>query len=238
MNITELTDSIRAYSDGTATTLEPTVFCCSKTLAVSTTKTVAGLVRETATLDGTLPVQIVDNPSAGLQKQISNIVIFNRDTVSHSITVEFYDGTDANFVHTVFLLAGEKASYSPDGLWRRYNANGLERTPTIGILKVLGQSNPSATTLTTAYTVPASTTASVNSIMVCNRSGTGTSFRIAVRPAGASISNEHYLYYDVAIGGNDTFAASLGISLATTDVVSVYATLATLSFNIFGQEFS
>jgi hypothetical protein len=30
--------------------------------------------------------------------------------------------------------------------------------------------------------------------------------------------------------------ATLGISLATTDIVSVYATLATLSFSIFGQE--
>lgn len=103
-------------------------------------------------------------------------------------------------------------------------------------LKVLGQSNPSATTLTTLYTVPASTTTVVSSIVVCNRSGTGTSFRIAVRPAGAAISNEHYLYYDVAIAGNDTFVATIGLSLDATDVVSVYATLATLSFNLFGQE--
>jgi hypothetical protein len=42
----------------------------------------------------------------------------------------------------------------------------------------------------------------------------------------------------VVIDGNDSFAATLGITLATTDVVSVYATLATLSFNLFGQEIS
>lgn len=102
-------------------------------------------------------------------------------------------------------------------------------------LKVLGQSNPAATTLTTLYTVPASTTTVCSSIVVCNRS-TATSFRIAVRPAGAAISNEHYLYYDVAIAANDTFVATIGISLDATDVVSVYATLATLSFNLFGQE--
>jgi hypothetical protein len=45
-----------------------------------------------------------------------------------------------------------------------------------------------------------------------------------------------YLYYDVTLAGNDTFIATIGITLATTDVVSVYATLATLSFNLFGQE--
>lgn len=103
-------------------------------------------------------------------------------------------------------------------------------------IKVLGQSNPSAATLTTLYTVPALTTAVGSSIVVCNRSVTATSFRIAVRPLGAAIANEHYIYYDVAIGGNDTFIATIGITLATTDVVSVYATLATLSFNLYGQE--
>jgi glucose-6-phosphate dehydrogenase assembly protein OpcA len=103
-------------------------------------------------------------------------------------------------------------------------------------LKVLGQSAPSATTLTTLYTVPASTSTVCSTITICNRSSTATKFRVAVRPAGAAIVDQHYLYYEVTIAGNDTFAATFGITLATTDVVSVYATLATLSFNLFGQE--
>lgn len=103
-------------------------------------------------------------------------------------------------------------------------------------MKVLGQQNPSATTLTTAYTVPGATSTVVSTVVVCNRSSTATSFRLAVRPAGAAISNEHYICYDVAIAGNETKTLTLGLSLATTDVVSVYATLATLSFNIFGVE--
>lgn len=102
--------------------------------------------------------------------------------------------------------------------------------------KVLGQSNPSATTLTDLYTVPALTDTVVSTLMVTNRSATATSFRIAVRPSGAIISNEHYIYYDISIGGYDTFCATLGITLATTDVVSVYTNDATLSFSIFGQE--
>lgn len=104
------------------------------------------------------------------------------------------------------------------------------------VLKVLGQSNPGAAALTTLYAVPAITSAVASSIVVCNRSVTATSFRVAVRPLGVAISNEHYIYYDVVIAGSDTFIATIGITLATTDVVSVYATLATLSFNLFGQE--
>jgi hypothetical protein len=102
--------------------------------------------------------------------------------------------------------------------------------------RVLGQSNPSAATLTTLYTVGAATETVVSSMTICNRSATPTSFRVAVRPAGAAISNEMYLYFDVPIGGNDTFAFTFGVTLAATDVVSVYATLATLSFNLFGSE--
>ena len=103
-------------------------------------------------------------------------------------------------------------------------------------IKVLGQSAPAAATLTTLYTVPASTESVGSTIFVANRSAVATEFRIAVRPAGAGISDEHYLYYDILIPGNETFAATVGFALDTTDVVSVYSTLATCSFTLFGQE--
>lgn len=102
--------------------------------------------------------------------------------------------------------------------------------------KVLAQSNPSAATLTDAYTVPASTSAVISSLSVANRSATATSFRISVAVAGAADANPQYTHYDIAIGGNDTYIATLGMTLAATDKVRVYATLATLSFNIFGTE--
>ena len=104
--------------------------------------------------------------------------------------------------------------------------------------KVLGQSKPTAASLTTLYTVPAQYSTVSSSIVVCNQSASPTSFRIAIRPAGASIDPKHYLYYDTPILGNDTFIATIGITLATTDIVSVYCTLATVSFNLFGAEVS
>jgi hypothetical protein len=102
--------------------------------------------------------------------------------------------------------------------------------------KVLGQLNPSPATLTTLYTVPPLTNSVVSTITVANRSNVETTFRIAVSPSGDVISNEHYLYYDVSIAGNDTFATTIGISLDENDVIRVWATLATLSFNVFGIE--
>jgi hypothetical protein len=102
--------------------------------------------------------------------------------------------------------------------------------------KVLAQVKPSAANLADAYTVPAYLNAVISTVTVTNESATPTSFRIAVAVAGVSNDPKQYIYYDIAIEGNDTFAATIGITLAASDVVRVYATDATLSFSIFGVE--
>ena len=104
--------------------------------------------------------------------------------------------------------------------------------------KVLGQVAPSAATLTTLYTAPASTQTVVSTISVCNQSASATTFRIAIRVAGGAISGEDYIAYDSAISGNNTTFITVGITLNATDVISVYSTAATVSFNVFGSEIS
>lgn len=102
--------------------------------------------------------------------------------------------------------------------------------------KVLAQSAPSATTATDIYTVPSATATIVSSIVVANRATTAASYRIAVRPNGASLANQHYLAYDVNVAGGDSTTLTLGITMDAADVVTVYASNANLSFNIFGSE--
>jgi hypothetical protein len=102
--------------------------------------------------------------------------------------------------------------------------------------KVLGQSNPAATTLTTLYTAPAATQAVCSTITICNQAGTAGTYRVAVRPAGASITAAHYVVYDATVGAGDSVFLTLGVSLAATDVVSVYASSASQSFSLFGVE--
>ena len=104
--------------------------------------------------------------------------------------------------------------------------------------KVLGQSAPSATTDTDVYTVGAGKQAIVSTITVANRANTSATYRIAIRPSGATIANQHYIAYDIAIAANDTTALTLGISLTATDVVTVYASTANLSFGVYGTEIS
>jgi hypothetical protein len=104
--------------------------------------------------------------------------------------------------------------------------------------KVLAQSAPSATTDTDIYTVGSGKQAIVSTITVCNRSASSRTYRIAIRPAGATIANQHYVAYDVTVAANDTTPLTLGITLQATDVVTVYASTTDLSFGIFGSEIS
>lgn len=102
--------------------------------------------------------------------------------------------------------------------------------------KVLGQLNPGATTLTKLYTVPAATQTVGSSIVVCNQAAAVGSFRVSVRVAGAADNAKQYLYYDEPLDANDTFIATIGMTLGATDEVWVYASAATMSFNLFGAE--
>lgn len=102
--------------------------------------------------------------------------------------------------------------------------------------KILGQSNPAATTNTDLYTVPAATQTVCSTVVIANRSASAATFRIAVRTAGEAINVKQYIVYDTPIAGNDSIFLTLGISLSATDVITIYASSTNLSFNLFGSE--
>lgn len=102
--------------------------------------------------------------------------------------------------------------------------------------KVLGQVNPLATTATTLYTVPASTSTIASSLTISNISATGVTYRVAVRPTGEALANKHYLAYDTSLPANDSAVLTMGITLGATDVVTVYGSTANLAFSLFGVE--
>ena len=105
-------------------------------------------------------------------------------------------------------------------------------------VKILGQAAPLAVTQTLLYTVPALTRATSSSIVICNRSAVDATFRVSVASASAADTPKQYLYYDQPVEANATFIATIGITLAATDAVRVYASTADLSFNLFGVEVS
>ena len=104
------------------------------------------------------------------------------------------------------------------------------------VIKVLGQLDTAATTVTTLYTVPSETVTTISSIVAANRTGSAITFRLSVHVAGASADDKQYLYYDKSVAANDSLTIVIGITLNQTDVLKVYASAVNMSFNVFGVE--
>lgn len=104
-------------------------------------------------------------------------------------------------------------------------------------LKILGQIT-AAQTASNLYVVPANTQTAVSTINICNLSQSNTFFRIAVRPAGVALANSMYLAYDTPLGGSDSIAMTMGITLGNTDIISVSSISGNVSFTAFGSELS
>jgi len=103
-------------------------------------------------------------------------------------------------------------------------------------LKVLGQLDPAATTVTVLYTVPDMTQTTVSSIVAANRTGSAITFRLSVHVGGASADDKQFIYYDKSVAANDSLSIVVGITLNQTDVVKVYTSAVNMSFNMFGCE--
>lgn len=104
--------------------------------------------------------------------------------------------------------------------------------------KVLGQLEPSATTETTLYTVPASTEAVCSTLSVCNKAATAGSFRVRIKINNAADDDKQFVMYDAPIAAKDTLLLTFGATLGAGDVVVVYGSSADLSFQLFGSEIS
>jgi len=103
-------------------------------------------------------------------------------------------------------------------------------------IKVLGQLDVSATTITTLYTVPDLTQTTVSSLVICNRSSSGITFRVSVHVAGAGADDKQFIFYDEALAATTTRTVVIGMCLNQADIVKVYSSAANVSFNMFGVE--
>lgn len=91
---------------------------------------------------------------------------------------------------------------------------------------------PTAQTLSTLYTVPADTQAVISNLHACNFGAISASIRVAVRPNGDAASLEHYLFHGLTITASDTVEFGHGITMDATDILSVWSSTGSVSFNM------
>lgn len=105
-------------------------------------------------------------------------------------------------------------------------------------IKVLGQLEAPATSLTALYTVPGATSAVASTLVICNRTTSNLTFRVSVAVAGAVDDPSQYIFYDKIVPKNSSIFATVGLTLGAADVVRAYASATGLSFSLFGTEIS
>lgn len=102
--------------------------------------------------------------------------------------------------------------------------------------RVLGQSRPAAATETALYTVPAGGSTVCSTLTIAN-DGAATTVRVRIAVAGAATAASQDLFpTGTPIAAQQTITLTAGITLGAGDVVRVYATLATVTFQLFGEE--
>lgn len=86
------------YADHTTTTLTPG--------------------QENGVLNGTTEVEILSSPAASTQRQVKYINIYNADVVTHTISVNFEDGSTERLLVKAQVFSGEVMTWSAETGWR------------------------------------------------------------------------------------------------------------------------
>ena len=102
--------------------------------------------------------------------------------------------------------------------------------------KIIAQSNPAATTYTDIFTASASAQYLISTITIANLAAAEGSYRIALRENGQTLSNKQFIAYDAAVPANDSIALTLGLTVNDSDILTVYASSASIAFGVFGSE--
>lgn len=66
--------------------------------------------------DGTTPVDVVGAPAFASQRQVKEVRLFNNDTVTHTVTLQLFDGTDTWIIgpSNVEIAVGGSFVYTPE----------------------------------------------------------------------------------------------------------------------------
>ena len=102
--------------------------------------------------------------------------------------------------------------------------------------KILGQLNPSANTISTVYTVPASNSAVISTVVICNQAVNSAAFSLAVVASGDSPAAKNFLNFQTPVPGNDSITVTIGITMAAGDTIRANVTSSNVSVGVFGSE--
>ncbi len=117
---------------GSAGDIEVTASWIDSPASVTSSSTFSPDGSTIANISTAATTTIVAAPGASTKRNIKNVTIFNNHaTTSNLITVEQFDGTNADVLHKGTLLAGESLKFDETGYWTMYGADGVIKAQTL-----------------------------------------------------------------------------------------------------------
>jgi hypothetical protein len=107
--------------------------------------------------------------------------------------------------------------------------------------KTLGQITSTGTisTYDILYSVPLGKSAIVSNIVVCNRSSSSQTFRIACSASSSSVLSKEFISFGISVPANDSIPLVMGITLdSTIKFLMCSSSSSSMSFSAFGAEIS
>lgn len=170
-------------------------------------------------------------------KNVLNIVGATGTTVPREIAPS---GESDGTLRTA--LIGQDAAGNFDNLRTNANKELIVDVKLSGTPKILGTANPTATTNTALYNVPAATAAKIELLTACNRSAGSLKIRIGVDVGGNGTntpSDAEWIYYDIDVPGGSTLELpGAALWLAADDDLVCYAETQNIAFVASGVEYA
>jgi len=221
--------SLEAVLDAAAATTNPDFV--TSYADITTTTFVPGA--QDGALNGTTPVTIGSSPASSTQRQIKTVNIQNRDTIDHTITINYIDGASTRQILKWNLLVGDSLIYTDQRGWIVYNSNGAQRSQSIvispsGFLPSLFN----AANITTVLSLTSGTSYALW-LGTANKVSSSVSVRYRVTTAAATITYAEIGIFkgNVNLGGNPTLTrlgyADVSGIVNSTGVFTTNVTLST-----------
>jgi hypothetical protein len=174
-------------------------------------------------------VRIFVIPNAG-SADVSNAIIYDLDIpYGNPFQMDTLPALNTGDFIQVYSLNGTST----------FTASGIEVVGSSNqTFKSFGRQNPAAATNTTLYTSPASTTAQLQCLMICNTTNADDLVRVFVVPNAGSADVSNAIIYDLIINYGNPFAMNTIPTLGPGDFIQVYSLNGTSVFTASGLELS
>lgn len=171
-----------------------------------------GLIEQSEKSNGTSPVTVVSAPAAFFQRQAKEIRLFNNDTVSHTVTLQLYDGTNAFVVQQQTIVPNGLFLYTPETGGTASGATG----PTGGT----GPTGPSGPTGGTGPTGPTGPSGATGSTGPTGPSGpTGPTGGVSGHGAVTAVAGAATLNTSSGVVTSEALVAQTSYTLTLTNSV-------------------